>query len=226
MTSWCMPFGEMAWLRGVNEAVAAQAFDTPSSYTFGGQVPGYATTPVNVYTSFADYARAFPGVGGWVAYDLEHWAKSPALEQIHPVAFMYAFGALAGGRGQQWIAAPSRDLIYAPGSDVPFKPPETINAGYLRTGLPGCAPAADVLLVQSQGAQSVPLAYAALVTAAAAQAAPGQQVWAALTTAGATAAQMVAAYQALAPTRVSGFFVNILAQDQAPIAEAFYAAVL
>jgi hypothetical protein len=67
-----------------------------------------------------------------------------------------------------------------------------------------------VLLVQSQHLQKDPAAYAALIEGAKAQQDPGagQALWAGLTTAFATADQMVAAYRAVADD-VTGFWVTI-----------------
>jgi len=222
--SWIMPWGQLAWLRAYDDATARKAFDTPDSLVAGGPVPHYATTPVRNYTSFDQYAHEPQFGAPWVIFDLEAGAgfPAPAVEKRHPEMAIAAFASLASGRGQGLIATPSRDLVYVPGSDCPVQPGEDISAAYLRTGVPGTAAAAQVLLVQAQGVQKDPAAYAALIQGAMAQQPAGQATWAGLTTGGAaTSGQMTAAQRAAAALGVSGFWVTIADQSQAGVAAAF-----
>jgi hypothetical protein len=225
VTSWCMPWGQLQWLKDYDTALARQFFNTPTSFVVGsnpfpGPPPYWATTVLPMFKSFADYARAGSTMhGGWVCYDNEHWIGTPMIEQQKPKAFMNAFAQLASARSQQLVAAPSRDLIYVPGCDDPWKWPEKINDGWLRCGIPGGARDAQVLVCQAQGSEKDLDAYAALLAGAANQQPVGQVLWSELTTNFATADQMFMAYQEVA---VAGFWVNILTQDQAPVAADFF----
>lgn len=227
VTSWIMPWGQMAWLRQLDDALARRVFDTPSSFVVGGPVPGYGCTPVRLYTSLETYIAASAAYNGWVCYDLENWGASPAPEKQHPELAMRDFMLTARARGHGVIAAPSRDLVYAAGADSGIRANEDINAAYLRCGIPGTTTGAAVCLVQSQGAQKDLVAFTGLLEGAADQQVMGsnQALWAGLTTAFSTAAQMKAAHDAAAAS-VSGFWVTIGTQAQAPVAADFFRQVL
>ena len=226
--TWIMPWGQLAWLRAYDDKLARKFFDTPTSFVVGSTpVPGYAATVLPLFASFADYARAGNMQGSsfaWVAYDLEHWPKSPDVEQRHPKPMMYAFAALAHARGQKLVATPSRDIIYATAADDPWQWPETIDAGYLRCGIPGAARDAEALVCQCQGAEKDPVEYAQLLTGADKQSPPAQLLYGELTTNFATAAQMRAAYDAaaLCGANIAGYWVVIPSQDQAGVAAEFF----
>src|ERR1043166_7150496 len=128
-----MPWGQLKWLQTADAPMARKFFDQPTSFVVGnnpfpGAPPYWRCQVLPLFKSFADYARAGASMqGGWVCYDNEHWAGTPMIEQQKPKAFMNAFAQLAHARGQQLVAAPSRDLIYVPGCDDPWVWPEKIN---------------------------------------------------------------------------------------------------
>jgi hypothetical protein len=228
VTSWAMPWGQLQWLKDYDSALARKFFDTPASFVVGnnpfpGPPPHWATKVLTMFKSHAAYARALAAGqlprGSWVCYDNEHWDGTPMIEQQKPKAFMNAFASDAHAWGHKLVAAPSRDLIYVPGCDDPWKWPEKINDGWLRCGIPGGARDAEVLVCQAQGSEKDLDAYAALLAGAANQQPVGQVLWSELTTNFATADQMFMAYQEVA---VAGFWVNILTQDQAPVGADFF----
>lgn len=224
MTHWMMPWGQLAEFQAADASLAAQFFDTPNAYVAGGPFRGYSCHPVALYTSFDAYARAWPGYGGYVCYDPEAWAQTPVIEKQHPRAFLSAFASLAHSRGAVLIAAPSRDIVFAPGADCTHQQGEPIDTAYLRCGIPGACADADIFLCQSQGDQPNVAAYTALVTAAHAQQPAGQQLWAELTSQGtSTTDQMVAAYKAVKAI-AAGFWVNTDTASVATVA-AFFRAV-
>jgi hypothetical protein len=210
VVSWVMPWGQLAWLRAYDDALARRAFDSSSSYVVGGGVPGYAVTPVKNFTSFDTYAQTNAAWSGWVCYDLENWPASPAIDKADPAAAYSHFASLAKARGHWLIAAPSRDLVYALPPAARIQTGEDINAAYLRCRIPAAGAGAPVLLVQAQGVQKDLPTFTGLVEGAAAQQVPGanQALWVGLTTSFATVAQMQAAYSAVAG-QVAGFWLTI-----------------
>ena len=195
------------------------------SYVVGGPYKdGFACQSVPLYTSFDSTPGCWPGIGGNVCYDPERWDQTPLIEQQHPKAFISAFASVAHGRGATFIAAPSRDLVYAPGADCQWKVGESIDDAYLRCSIPAAAAPADILICQSEGDTASVPAFTRLVFTAKAQQRDGQQLWAELTSAGnITTAQMLAAYKSV-KTSVTGFWVNTNTQSVAKVV-AFFKAV-
>jgi len=235
--SWIMPYGQLGWLRALNAGTARRAFDTPDSYVVGNSPFPSAAAPwackvLPVFYSFEPYANAGAVQTGakfpQVAYDPENWPATHPKVKRHPESALWHFAVLAAARGQQVIAAPSRDLIYAPGADRPWQAPESINQGYLRCQVPAAAEDAAALVCQNQGAEKDLEAYAQMLIGAAKQAPEGQLLYGGLTTNFATAAQMQAAYDAAmgCGVPVTGFWVTIASQAQAQVAADFFKAVL
>ena len=225
--SWIMPWGQMAWLRAYDDALARAVFDAPSSYVVGWPVPGYQCTPTRVYTSMDAYCQTGGSLvsGSLVAYDLEAWAASPMVDKQHPASSYAHFLSLAKARGHGVMATPGRDLVTVQGGDQVMDAGEDINAAYLRCGIPAACAGAHVLLVQSQGAQKDLAAFTSLISGAKAQQAdPNQQLWCGLTTSTSTAAQMTAAWEAAQPM-VHGCWVTIGGQAQASVAAGFFRAI-
>lgn len=210
--SWITPWGQMAYVRSLNDGVARAAYDTPGSYVIGGAVPGYRCTPVRMFSSFDAYDAAEMTAGAWVCHDMEKGDgfPAPALEKQHPALAHSVFINKAKRRGHGLISAPGRDLVYVPGADNMAKPGEDINDAYLRCGIPGMCAGAQVLSVQSQGAQKDLVAFTNLLTAAKAQLPdPNQALWMGLTTQFATAKNLVDAYNAAMPIGVSGCWLTV-----------------
>lgn len=230
--TWVMPWGQLAWLRALDDKLARKVFDTPTSYVVGNSpVPGYACTVMPVFYTWQPYAaagstqtgQAFP----WVCYDIENWQATDPKVKRCPESALYHFAVLAHARGQKVVAAPSRDIIYASGSHRPAQPPEDINFGYLRCQVPAAAEDADALVCQCQGAEKDLETYGRMLVGAAKQAPDGQLLWGGLTTNFATAVQMKAAYDAaaLSGAPVTGYWVTIASQAQAPVAADFFRSV-
>ena len=227
--TWCMPWGQLAWLRQLDDRVARRFFDASTSFVVGNTaVPGYACSVLPVFYSWEPYANSGAVMTGtsypWVCYDPENWPKTHPKVKADPRAALWHFVIMARARGQKVVAAPSRDLIYAPGSAAPWQAPEDINQGYLRCQVPAAAEDADVLVVQNQGAEKDPETYARLLIGADKQSPASQVLWGELTTNFATAAQMRAAYDAAAGCGVPvlGYWVTIATQPQAQVAVDFF----
>jgi len=218
--SWIEPWGQLAWLRQCDDAIARVCFDTPSSHVVGGPVPGYQVTATRLFTAFDTYAQTNPAYGGWVIYDLENWAQSPAVDKNDPAAAYSHFLSLAKARGHGLIATPGRDLVYAQGGP---QGGESLNDAYLRLGIPAACAGAPIMLVQSQGSQKDLAAFTSLISGAMAQRVdPNQAVWFGLTTAaGTTVKQLSDAYSAALALGVSGCWLTIGAQGQAQTAADF-----
>ena len=235
MLNWLMPWGQLQWLRQADEGIARRFFDQPSSYVVGssrfpGSAPYWACNVLPVFYSFETYATAGQSMTGsafpLVCADFENWPQTAPNVKRHPESSFWAFAQLASARGQQMVAAPSRDLIYAPGADKPWQWPETINDGYLRCQIPAVASAAAVAFVcQSQGAEKDLTAFSTLVAGAAKQVSSNVTFWAELTCNLATPDQMKAAYDTAltcgASPPVAGFWLVIADQSQAPTAAQF-----
>jgi hypothetical protein len=234
--NWLMPWGQLQWLRQADERIARQFFDQPGSYVVGSTPFPSAGSPwackvLPVFYSFETYAQAGAAMAGakfpLVVADFENWPQTDVNVKKHPEASFWAFAQLAAARGQQMIAAPSRDIIYTPGCDKGWQWPETINDGYLRCQIPAVASAAAVAFVcQSQGAEKDLTAFSTLVAGAAKQVPNDVTLWAELTANLATADQMKAACDAAltcgAQPPVSGFWVVIADQTQAGTAAQFF----
>ncbi|HEV7207120.1 MAG TPA: hypothetical protein VGN54_00105 [Mycobacteriales bacterium] len=174
-------------------------------------------SPTAVFTSAAALAASvaagrLPAQVRTVLYDPERWAFTPRAEQVAPFAAVRQAAAAAHAHGLQLIVSPALDLmgVAGPGGGPYWR-------GYLAAGLAaGVALAgADVVEVQAQSLEANPAAYAALVTAAAAQARaarPGVLVLAGLST-GPTGVRVVPrtlpdAVRAVSGV-VDGFWLNV-----------------
>jgi hypothetical protein len=224
-----MPYGQLAWLKQASPQTAKKFYDTPNSFVVGSTpVPGLGATVLPLFASLHDYHYAGNTMTGsqfpWVCYDPENWARTMQIEKQHIKGMLWAFADLAHARGQKLVAAPSRDIIYAKPCDDPWQWPETIDAGYLRIGIPLAANDADVFICQAQGSEKDPVEYASLVFQADKQTLASQTFWTELTTNFATAAQMKAAYDAAMASgaRISGYWVVIADQTQVQIAVDFF----
>lgn len=231
---WMTPWGQLAWLRAANEGIARQFYNLPTSYVVGGNPfpgapPYWACKVLPLFATFEDYAAAGASMAGakfpLVCADFENWPKTSAWCKQHPAAAFAAFASLAQARGQQVVAAPSRDIIYAPGADMGWQWPETINDGYLRCQIPAVASAhAAMFICQSQGSEKDLVAFGNLLRGAYKQLPAGVDFWAELTTNFATGAQMKAAYDTALTcgVPVAGFWVVVADQSQAQVAVDFF----
>jgi hypothetical protein len=146
--------------------LAAHFFDDPSSFGTGLSPEVYPiqdsfeTTPVLRYTSLAqlesdvvqgEIPNPFFPNGSWLLYDVEDWAQTPQGDIDHPWDAMTDFAGVAHDAGLRVIQTPARDLGNNLASANPKLPGETLDAWYLRTGIPAAAArAGDILVVQNQ----------------------------------------------------------------------------
>lgn len=168
---WLVGQGMLDKLNQAQPATAAWFYNTPSAYDLSAAPTGYATTNVVDFTSYAAFQQHVRSLhtGTWVQYDNEAWAATPLVEQQKPVTYMRAFAQLAHRHGLKVIEAPARDLMSVPGAVCTQRSGETIDAAYLRCGIPAAARYADIFDVQAQADQGSLTAYTSLVAAAAQQ---------------------------------------------------------
>jgi hypothetical protein len=189
------------------------AFDMNSS---GSAVTGLLATPIRNYKSYAAFAQdiannAIPSTVHWVMYDNEDWSYTPVTEAQHPAKYMKLFAELAHKHNLKVYEVPARDLMNVAGADCGVQSGETLDAAYIRCGIPADAQYADIYEVQAQADQSSTTAYANLVVAAKNQiraSAPHITFMSGLTTDRAdTVTQIVNCWKAT-HTDVQGYWMN------------------
>jgi hypothetical protein len=217
--SWLAGAGTIAGVSTVDPATGSYFFNSPTAYGGGASLvaspikPGYATTPVLTFTSYAQFSAdiqqhliTFPYQ--WVMYDPEKWAQTPLNEQQSPIKYMGLFGQLAHAHGLKVIQAPAMDLAYVSGSVIPRLSRESSAAWYVRVNIAGAAASAgDIFNLQAESQTASLSAYDSLFNSAAAQARAANQavqVFTELSTSNGTVAQMVAAARSVSP---DGFYV-------------------
>jgi hypothetical protein len=223
MTNWMIGQASLAALIQTDARLAAKYFNTPTSFTFGPAPQDWRTTQVNNFQSYAGYAATAVRLSGWVLYDPESWPATPLLEQQHPAAYMSAFVTLAKTRGQKVILAPARNLVTVAGGDCAMQLGESVDAAYLRTGLPSAGAVGDVFECQAQALQSDTSEYQSLVAGAGTQLPSGHLMWAGLTTLRGDSVQaMVDCYHAV--PAAAGFWLNT-SPETISVAAAFLSAI-
>ena len=182
--------------------------------------PGRASLGA-VYTSYATFrqdlaSRQIPAGVKAVSYDPELWPATPAREQVNPVGYMRLFARAARHAGYTVILVPGRDLMLVPGARCGQRPHETIDAAFLRCGLPAAAARlAPVFEAQVAPEEMQPARAAAFAEACARQAraaSPHVAVLATLSTVPlghpVTGGQLARAAAAIQPF-VQGFQLNL-----------------
>jgi hypothetical protein len=227
---WAMTASNVQSLSQTDPSTASHFFNTSAAYGNGASLvktpvqAGYATTPVLTYTSYAQFASDIQSGAinypyKWVMYDPEDWAATPVNEQQDPVKYMTLFGQLAHANGLKVIQAPALDLASVTGSLLPRQAGETANQWFVRVNLAGAAAAAgDIFQLQDESNTTAGGEYAYLFNATEAQAQAANasvKVFAEVSTANGTAAQMATAAQSVSP---DGYYVaaagNIPQTDQ------------
>jgi hypothetical protein len=90
----------------------------------------------------------------------ERWDATPPIEQRDPVRYLEAFCALARSHGYAVMVTPHPNLVSIPGSTCEWRPGETRESAYLRSGIVEASAAnADVYEVQAQTLQRDPVRY-------------------------------------------------------------------
>ncbi|MDH6574422.1 hypothetical protein [Kitasatospora sp. MAP5-34] len=222
-TSWIVSGSTLTRLLAADPtgATAARKFDTPNAYVLTGAaewaVPaGWRSTPTASFTSYAALQSAFarhsldPRIRA-VLYDNEHWSLTPQREQADPAHYDQLAAELVHQHQLLFVAAPATDLV---NKLTPNAATGNFDS-FLGLGLAAqIARYADVLDIQSQGAQNNPTLFASFVSAVATQARqanPGVKVLAGISTnpsgTAATAATMDRAARAVR-THVDGYWLN------------------
>ncbi len=222
-TSWIVSGSTLTRLLAADSAgaTAARNFDAPNAYVLTGAadwaVPsGWHSTPTASFTSYATLKSVFarhsldPRIRA-VLYDNEHWSLTPQNEQADPAHYDQLAADLVHQHHLLFIAAPAPDLVDKLRPDAATGNFDT----FLSLGLAGqIARYADVLDIQSQGAENNPTLFASFVSAVATQARqanPGIKVLAGLSTnpsgTAVTAAVMDRAARAVR-TDVDGYWLN------------------
>jgi hypothetical protein len=114
--------------------------------------PGAIAT--ELYTSYADFRKALfhgqiPTGTRAVAYDPEHWARTPSAEQRSPLHYMMLFAAAARRHGYRSILMPGRDLLLAARGSCAKRPGEVLDQAFVRCGIARAARYASVFVIQA-----------------------------------------------------------------------------
>lgn len=153
-----------------------------------------------------------PGIAA-VLYDPEHWAFTPLDEQLDIGGYVTRAAAIAHTRGLVLIAAPAVTLTRVVG-------PRLVDRyeSYIEAGIARAAAAADIVVVQAQGAERDVARYQRFVEAATAQVhetRPATTVLAGLSTnppGSPVDARMLASAIEAVSGAVSGFWLNVPAR--------------
>jgi hypothetical protein len=197
-------------------------FNTPGSFGTGSNAAaspvtdGFATSAVLAYSSYAQFAAdvaagAISYPYRWVMYDPENWSQTPVGEQQDPAKYLRLFGQLAHLHGYKVIETPARDLGGVTGALCPLLlTGDNLDLWYLRCGIAAAAARySDIYVLQAQVDTTNLTAYAALFTAAKAQALaanPKIIVDTELSTNYGTPAQMAAAAQSV---NAGGYYLSL-----------------
>lgn len=218
-TGWIVAAGTLNAENTQDPATANHLLNTPTAYGAGASLvrspiqPGYATTPVLGYTSYAQFNSDIQNGNisypyQWVMYDPENWSSTPVSEQQNPIKYMTQFGRLAHANGLKVIMAPAQDLGTVSGSVIPRLSGESLPTWFVRANIAGAGAAvSDVFDLQNESQTTNLTQYDSLFNSVAAQARAANariQVFAEVSTATATAQQMTAAAQSVT---ANGYYV-------------------
>src|SRR3954452_9099667 len=166
--TWILAGDDLAMLRRSSPGLARRFFDNRRTFVIGthadqNSVPtGYQSVPTVLYSSLAsltrdiDTGRIDRSVDALV-YDPEHWAKTPAAEQVAPIQAMNQFVALARSHGYTAIVAPGRDLVLNDRATCHKSAGQLVDQAYLDCQLPRAASNATAVVIQAAPEQdSVP----------------------------------------------------------------------
>jgi hypothetical protein len=222
---WLVKANDLTLLEqaGLGPALEQEAFSPPSLVGYGATsspYPGSSVgTPARIFTSYAALQKAFaagwlPGPFHWVVLDLEagkDW-PTPRHEAQHPGYYEKRASQLTHSHGMRILCTPARDLARAA---TPV--PADWNRWYLSSNQAGMAAKySNGIVIQAQRLDLNVAAYAKFTAAAAKQAReanPRALVLGGLSTAAGgiptIAAQLEAAYSAVYPSTVAGFWLNV-----------------
>ena len=157
-----------------DQRVAQLFFGRPSSYVLSG---GWdSATPALAWASGSRFEVAvaqgrIPTDVHTVMYDPEAWSATPIWERRHPEAAMRLFSETAREAGYAVVLTPHPGLVEVAGAACTRRSGESMATAFLRCRIMArAARLADVVEVQAQYLESDPVAYRALVVAAADQA--------------------------------------------------------
>ena len=217
--AWSMTAGNVQSMSQTDSATTSYFFNTSTAYGAGASLvktpvqPGYATTPVLNYTSYARFSSDIPSGAitypyKWVMYDPEDWSQTPVGEQQDPVKYMELFGQLAHAHGLKVIQAPALDLGSVTGTAPPAASGEScspvVRPGQHRRG---GRRRGDIYLLQDESNTTVKGQYAPLFNTTENQARAANSkvlVFSEVSTVNGTAAQMATAAESIRP---DGFYV-------------------
>jgi hypothetical protein len=158
--TWILAGDDLAMLRRSNPGLARRFFDNPRTFVIGTEadqnsVPtGYQSVPTVLYSSLATLTRDLDAGNidrsvDALVYDPEHWAKTPAAEQMAPIQAMNQFVALARSHGYTPIAAPGRDLVLNDRATCHKSAGQLVDQAYLHCQLPKAASNATLVVIQA-----------------------------------------------------------------------------
>ena len=171
---WMATPNTVHFIQADDERVAQVFFGKPSSYVLSG---GWGSaTPALAWASASRFEVAVaqgrvPADVHTVMYDPEGWSATPIWERRHPDAAMGLFSETAREAGYRVVLTPHPSLVEVAGATCTRRSVESVAAAFLRCRIMArAASLGDVVEIQAQYLESDPVAYRALVVAAADQA--------------------------------------------------------
>ncbi len=171
---WMATPNTVHFIQADDARVAQLFFGRPSSYVLSG---GWGSaTPALAWASASRFEVAVaqgqvPADVHTVMYDPEAWSATPIWERRHPVAAMALFSETAREAGYRVALTPHPSLVEVAGAACMRRSGESVAAAFLRCRIIArAARFGDVVEIQAQYLESDPVAYRALVVAAADQA--------------------------------------------------------
>lgn len=223
---WVLSQANLNFIQTADPQIATRMLDGPSTFvltqpsTAAERPLPHGAVPTVLFTSYSAFISSLQDNAihtrvRAVAYDPEYWAATPLEEQQEPFRYMQLFAEDAQRSGYQTILVPGRDLALTPAGQCAKQQRETINAAYLRCGMPRAAQYAPFFEIQCAPIElNIPelRSFVAASARQAHEANPSAVLTATLTTtpgnATASSADLVRAAQAILPF-VRGFQLNM-----------------
>lgn len=230
---WMVSGWNMQLIQQQDAHIAAYFFDTPNAFGIGTGPEEYHDVPTRKWASFAEFRSAInggtidPSIKA-VAYDPEHWAQTPLIEQQHPKWYMHLFSQLANAYGYIASMNPARDLMGVEGAVCRAESGESYTHAFIRCNIAGeAARYANVYRIQSQALEDHLRAYGRFVGATLDQARtanPDVIVLGGLSTSAVPGVTAQMLYDAWAATHdiVNGYYVTISSSAVPTVAVPFF----
>jgi hypothetical protein len=179
MPAWVIGAGALARLDATDSGTSSYFFDSPRTFVTGASSDTVSALSVPAAIPTASFASetalasavesgALPPGTRAVVLDLEHWARTPITEQLHPGEYYSLAAQVAHLNGLLLIADPASNLAFA---RSPKLQPSLQYVKFIQQRIAASAArSADVYEIDARGPTPSGSVYTAFVQAAAAQA--------------------------------------------------------